>query len=431
MLPEKDKIKEVFSSKLSGFTPEVPNDVWGKIDKTLSAGQTIIRPRRSLFIRRASLAAGIAASVLLCLMFFYSNNDKIATRISSLIPVDFKRPFIEQPTEFITGLAPDTKESSNPRPLYTQVANKNENGNPDNITAHTNQIDQKKYPLENKKETEYKKETQRISDDKKNVDEAKIKQGIEEFKKLGNEDNTEKTILPTKNNNKGFGLSIGGRSGLAGTNNNPGQSNKLFSLKGSALNDEHIGFEGSIANGKEAYYQKADVNVDHKQPVSFGIAFSKTLNDRLSVETGVIYTYLSSKIKSKNTSDYKSNGSQYFHYIGIPLTVNYTFARWEKADFYISLGGMVQKDVYGRFKGSQTSTDLSNNKEIANVKIEQDNPQFSLMSTVGASYPIYDKLNVYTTVGGSYYFNSKNDYKTIYTDKKVQLDLNVGLKFEF
>jgi len=442
MLPEKDKIKNVFSSKLSGYNPKVPDDIWDKIDRTLSDGQLSEKPKKVPFIRRAGVAAAVAASVLVCLMYFYSSDDKIATQISNNTPPDFKiqdKPF--QGKEFFS----ENPEEENQPAHYAVVSPGPADKIPDdNISREY--TEEKVYDVAKEKEGKeipQSREPEERKTDKTVPDKEQLRKGIEEFEKLGQQDrDAGKNLFPAKNTtkNKGFALSAGGRSGLAATGKNPAQYDKLFSLKSSSYLpkdalDEYMQSAISQENSKETSYSKADVDVDHRQPISFGLTVSKNLSDRVSIETGIVYTYLSSKIKPKDGVSSKSRGSQYFHYLGVPLSVNYTFAKWEKADFYVSLGGMIQKDIYGRFKGTQESVgvdaDAGSNNESSDVKIKQPNPQLSMMSTVGASYPIYDKLHVYATVGGVYYFDSKHDYKTAYTDKKVQFDLNVGLKYEF
>ncbi len=182
--------------------------------------------------------------------------------------------------------------------------------------------------------------------------------------------------------------------------------------------------------------------LEHSQPLSFGLTIGKRITPRVSIETGLIYTYLSSK--GKSSGNYLMDEKQTFHYLGVPLSINYTFYQLKKTKFYASLGGMVQKDIQGRYTGqinvlysqtdqSEGSNSQSNVTKLASSKskISQDNPQFSTRFMVGASWPIYNKLSLYGTIGGAYYFDAGNEYQTIYSDQKTQLDLNIGLKIDF
>jgi hypothetical protein len=120
--------------------------------------------------------------------------------------------------------------------------------------------------------------------------------------------------------------------------------------------------------------------------------------------------------------------------MGVPLNVNYNLFSLRKLDVYASIGGMLEKDLYGEYrrKGEVKSTELniiSEEEEI--TKISQDNPQFSVNAGFGVSYPIYQNLKLYGKIGGAYYFNANNPYKTIYSDSKIVMDLNVGFRYEF
>ena len=60
----------------------------------------------------------------------------------------------------------------------------------------------------------------------------------------------------------------------------------------------------------------------HRLPVRVGLNVAYRLTDRLSVESGVSYTRLSSDMKD-GTKDNYSSGSQKLDYIGVPLNVKY------------------------------------------------------------------------------------------------------------
>lgn len=101
---------------------------------------------------------------------------------------------------------------------------------------------------------------------------------------------------------------------------------------------------------------------------------------------------------------------------------------------YVSLGGMIEKDVYGKFREEgvgQTLDDQSKSVVIIDEKITQRNPQLSVNTGLGLSYPIYKDLKLYGKIGGAYYFDAKNEFKTIYSDRKIVMDLSLGLRYEF
>ena len=58
------------------------------------------------------------------------------------------------------------------------------------------------------------------------------------------------------------------------------------------------------------------VDIDHKQPLSFGFSVRKGLAKGFSVETGLTYTYLASDVKFAGSS---KKVSQKLHYLGVLL----------------------------------------------------------------------------------------------------------------
>lgn len=65
-----------------------------------------------------------------------------------------------------------------------------------------------------------------------------------------------------------------------------------------------------------------DSHMDHKFPVSVGFSVHKYLTPRLHIGTGLVYTYMSSKAEIEGAFNYRYR--QRLHYLGIPLTVNYS-----------------------------------------------------------------------------------------------------------
>jgi len=429
-----DKIKNIFSSKLKDFEPEVPDFMWGKIENSLQAKPASKLPaKKNVLFRRISLISGVAASLLLCMLVLLNNNEVDADMFSAYSGTDMHFPTIN---DKVIGNNNDIiSDIKNEQPVNTPYY---ASAKPTNTTSSTFGITNTDIVPENKEETgkrsvgfENEPPESSITEEnteeqiKKTIEDPDLQAKIAEFAQSGQGTNELLTYnnSSSANNSRGFSLSLGGRSGLASADEvTPGLRVASSSY-----------FEGIVEHdGDIPLYDKEKVNIDHKQPVSFGITVNKKLTKNLSVETGLIYTYLSSKINSDRTSsDIEKSGSQYFHYLGVPVSFNYNFAEWGKAKFYISLGGMAQKDFYGKLNLSQSIRDLIDTDQTMKEKISQKNLQFSMMSSLGISYPIYKKLHTYATVGAAYYFDADNNYRTIFSDRKTQLDLNLGLKFEF
>lgn len=173
--------------------------------------------------------------------------------------------------------------------------------------------------------------------------------------------------------------------------------------------------------------------MEHDQPVSLGLTLSKSIFDNLSIESGLTYTYLSSRVRNAN-ANFRVQETQKIHYLGIPVNLNYTLFSLRRLDVYASVGGLIEKDIYGEYRkmGTGETLDFNSSAEEEEVTtILQRNPQLSVNAGLGLSYPLIQNLKLYGKVGGAYYFDAGNEYKTIYSDRKIVMDLNVGIRYEF
>ena len=434
MKSENDKIKDIFSSKLTDFSPDVPADAWDRIVQNLPESAMPIRSNKISLFTKLSAVVGVAAAIILCFILF-NPKDESAKQISENLPLTALNP--SSPEKNINSTE-EVHRFTNPNKGATLIASssvlpKQIKANISIIPAVIVDKEENNSQTESVDNKSKKSINNNVDEKKTTVNKDDLQAKIKAFENAGKEaeqkliDNSRKHT--TTKEKRGISLSLGGKSGLSkSVDANTYSPNPLAKL-GTYSNLEYIDIQTGLQDIKEP-----PVEMDHKQPISFGVTVSKNIGKGLSLETGLVYTYLSSEVNSKQkSSSYKRGESQNFHYLGLPLALNYDFARWGKADFYVSGGGMIQKDFAGRLKGMQTvdTKDGVNNEGYYKEKISQSHPQLSANATIGASYPIYDKMYVYTTLGGVYYFDADNKYQTVYSDKKIQLDINVGLKFKF
>jgi hypothetical protein len=421
-IEEKDKIKDLFSSKLKDFEADIPGNIWAGIDQALSQPQVVVKPTSSryLLLRTISVAASIVGTIVLAAaVFFLSRPDGTMQRAHG----DFRTNAIERKA-IING-----EEETSGWDLVS--------------------IYQKEYPIvENIDEgvvsDRYMMKLEKpstllcdVSNENRNLtDIVKIqpKTRIEDKNRVQVQPTQRRApiILPERKKSNGTFLSLNTNSGILSPSVKGETALTAFYSKNNTDIDES--FSDKI------------VDLDHNQPISFGFLINKELSSKVSIETGLTYTYLSSRFKSKADNDV--SGKTNFHYLGVPINVNYNLLQFGKGNLYLSVGGKIEKDIQGRLKWSvknentanmdqiesastPNSTMFNNSQYSERANIHQENLQFSAQMSIGASYPIYDKLHVYGMVGGSYYFDANNEYPTVYSDKKVQLDLNLGLKWKF
>lgn len=169
-------------------------------------------------------------------------------------------------------------------------------------------------------------------------------------------------------------------------------------------------------------------DIKHRLPVRAGISVVYNLNDRLGVESGLSYTNLTSDIKEGSGSHYYS-AVQRLHYIGLPLNVKYRIWSWKSLDFYASGGGLVEKCVAATLDCDYF---IDNHKNGGNDESISDRPwQFSVNASAGVQCNIVKSVGIYVEPGISYYFDDGSQLRTIYKDKPLNFNLNLGVRFLF
>ncbi len=202
-----------------------------------------------------------------------------------------------------------------------------------------------------------------------------------------------------------------------------------FGLK--SEEEEHVlaagsGLPGDFIVGKE--YRHVYTDVKHFQPIALGVSLKYNLNDSWSVTSGLNYTVLSSQLSTGSYNHYY-NSRQTLHYLGLPVTVNYTVWRDGKFSTYVSGGGMVEKNVAGTL-----STDY-----IVDNKIEERSQeglsvkplQWSVSSAAGIEYRLWKGIGFYAEPGVTYHFRNSSGVETIYREKPLNFNIRLGLRFSF
>lgn len=165
---------------------------------------------------------------------------------------------------------------------------------------------------------------------------------------------------------------------------------------------------------------------EHKQPLKAGLSLRYQLSDKFGIESGVTYTYLSSSLSS-GTSKNLYETEQSLQYIGIPLNIMYNIWDNKQMGFYLSGGGLVEKNISGK---SHTNYIINNKIELSEERKIKDGPlQFSVNSAVGFQYNASSLLGVFVEPGIGYYFNNGSEIETIYKDKPLNFNLKIGLRF--
>lgn len=164
----------------------------------------------------------------------------------------------------------------------------------------------------------------------------------------------------------------------------------------------------------------------HRLPVRVGLNVAYRLTDRLSVESGVSYTRLSSDMKD-GTKDNYSSGSQKLDYIGVPLNVKYRALGYRRLSVYASAGLLTEKCVSGKTTHEYVISGEKKKHEAEDVAAKPW--QLSVNAALGAQFDVLRNVGVYVEPGVSYYFDDRSPLSTIYKEKSLNFNLNLGVRY--
>ncbi|WP_279121586.1 hypothetical protein [Muribaculum intestinale] len=239
--------------------------------------------------------------------------------------------------------------------------------------------------------------------------------------------NTATYIRRQKHNNPGaLSLSIYTAGALNSTINQSimsGASTVPTSLDKSQWNDSHMLGVLLFNKGKEI-----QTKTKHYLPIRAGLSVGYRILPRLSVESGLTYSCLISDLSFGSESHYLS-GSQTLHYIGLPLGIRYNAFSWKKFNLYAACGVMAEKCISGKTecKFILENKNIASESEITIVKPLQ----WSVSTSVGLQFNISSITSIYAEPGIHYYFSNNSSIKTIYQNRPLNFNLNLGLRFTF
>ena len=164
----------------------------------------------------------------------------------------------------------------------------------------------------------------------------------------------------------------------------------------------------------------------HRLPVRVGFNVAYRLTDRLSVESGVSYTRLSSDMKD-GTKDNYSSGSQKLDYIGVPLNVKYRAFGYRRLSVYASAGLLTEKCVSGKTTHEYVISGEKKKHEAEDVAAKPW--QLSVNAALGAQFDVLRNVGVYVEPGVSYYFDDRSTLSTIYKENPLNFNLNLGVRY--
>lgn len=154
-----------------------------------------------------------------------------------------------------------------------------------------------------------------------------------------------------------------------------------------------------------------DVVYKHHIPVRFGLSLQYHLNNRLSLLSGISYTYLKSDIslQSFNNQSYK----QALSYLGIPIGLSLKVWSSQTLQVYLAGSTLLEKCV---------------DADITDGDINQRPWQWSINASAGAEYTFARQFGLYLEPLLGYYFNDGTSLQHYYKEHPLVPSIQFGLR---
>lgn len=412
----KDKWLKDIHDRMASYETDEPDKLWESIQARMPQATSGTERRRSLFLRPWMKCAGAAAAVVLAFIggiSLYMRNDGGAPRHPApVLCLQTGTP----------GIAPQSLMPATPPDIsQTAPARKNE--------AHPNpQVGEDTRIWQHMEENEAPRPA-RIPADGCTTPPSHRKQPAGKEKLPRTPLQTKPLCAQATPRKK-----TPGRVSLSAfTTGGPSASIHGKSMGTTTLNTTgpaHATWKDSPTLGILLFNQGeyTERHINHKLPIRTGISLAYRLNTWLEIGTGLTYTLLTSDMK-EGSQDHYFNGKQALHYVGIPLNVKCRAFSWKRIELYASAGLLAEKCVAGK---TEKEFVIDGQVQATETKGIGSKPvQLSTNIGAGLQYDLTSNIGLYAEPGISYYFDDGSDIETIYKEKPLNFNLNLGVRFTF
>ena len=176
----------------------------------------------------------------------------------------------------------------------------------------------------------------------------------------------------------------------------------------------------------QSYALKTDAK--HYRPVTFSVLAKWQFTETLGLESGLSWTMLSSRFTTSSATSQIAD-QQTLQYIGIPLSMTFSFLDTRLFTIYATMGGMVEKCVDGRVKHSEYVSDKQLLSYVDKVSVTP--LQWSVSGGAGIQANFSDNLAFFAEPGLSYHFRNDSQVGTIYREHPLDFRFSFGFRVTF
>lgn len=441
--------------RMADYEMPVGDELWANIEQSLAQDEVFANKNdysnhgvaRSIVMRRFSIAASIAALLAGGAYVYFHPWNEVAEKEVAAIFDKGPKTFIDKrktvvPKDSQTAISDNSQKSisANGQNAMSKDGLQTLSGggqNRNNILAQSNSVELVSSESALSLDLDTQSSARSVNEKSETVPSSRSSRKVNslitsEGDVMSSAQNGRRTVLAQssmdeelgrkdKRHRGGLKLQLYGENGFIGKTSG-GNSPVLMSSMPSSdpvYYDKNIKITSFFDERYMAMIPTSDLyeETKHHQPISVGMQVGFHLHPKLKLSTGLVYTKVSSDFIS-GVYDTRTVSTQDLHYIGIPLNLSYSVWEYKGLHTYVTAGGEGAVNIK-----NHTETD----GEVKESK--RDKMQWSTNASVGIQYDFIPQLGVYVEPGMKYYFDNGSQIENIFKDKKLNFNIQFGLRF--
>jgi len=193
----------------------------------------------------------------------------------------------------------------------------------------------------------------------------------------------------------------------------------LYAGLWSDLPDGNIGIVQSPESVllSSSFYHETDYDL----PMTFGLSVAKKITRRLSLETGINYTYMRATLRYTSLHVTRTVKSSF---VGIPVKIDYSIYSRSRFSFYVTAGGSVDFPV-----GKHVRT-LGQPVGVMRMEFPElkSRPEFSVHGGLGLQYSLTPAIGLYIEPSVRHYFKNGATSPSYWQEHRTLISLPIGIK---
>ncbi len=424
-----DKLAKLLHERLADRRTDVPEEIWTRIERSMAAVDAAERPapvhiaphHRRLGLRRAWYY-GIAASMLLGLYLLSdrlndmaSAPEELTASVQPVVDPAAAAPIAEQRTvvEPAAVRSSGTLAQTPMPPVKTLPAEAVETAETVETAVTADTVEPVSAPDDSGRSSEEKPAAKQPVSRSDAAEREAVRDRLRQI---------EAAERGRRSGRVSASLYASNVSGIGDRHTSPARAVSAGMAATELVNGDMDMF--SMMASSNTQRRRTDTKLEHRVPFTVGASVRYGLTERWAVESGVTYTYLHSKSKSKGVFEYDI--SQELHYVGVPVAVSCKFVDGGRVEMYVKAGGAVERAVSAH-KVYKVSNSTDNNQGRTSEKLDCSGVQLSAAASVGAELKLGGRVGVYAEAGAGYFFDNGQPM-SYRTENPFSVTLQAGLR---